>query len=250
MRRAPQAPAVPSEKPAGLIQGFSGLIALVLLLGGTAAAGSASQPDVIDDGVGEAGLPPDINVLAGWVSGETASGFSLFMKIQSLAAPPVGSLHQYHFHFQVERTDGNTSLYHGIVHHTHAGAWSRMVQRWLPSAGLGEWGATNETGGGTDALTGVLEVEVRKAWIEAPKVDIATNFWSITAFYIHADRVNATTHAIEATDAAPAAGTMGSARLSLGAPAPPPSPSSVSVLAVAVAVVGVGTAVVLFQRRE
>jgi hypothetical protein len=221
----------------------------VLLAGPAAAAGSPSQPDVLDDGVGEAGLAPEVNVLSGWVAGETATAFSLFMKIQSLAAPPQGSFYQYHFHFEVQRTDGTTSLYHGMVHHSAAGAWTRMVQRWLPSGGLGSWGATNDTTGQTDLAAGVLEVQVRKAWIEAPKADIATNLWSIGDFYIHADRVNVTTQAIEMTDSAPSSGTMGSATLSLGAPAPPPSPSAWPVFAVAVAVVGVGTAVVLFQRR-
>lgn len=226
------------------------LLGLTLLVGTPAAsAGSASQPDVIDDGVGEVGLPPDLNVIAGWVGGETASAFSLFLQIQSISPPAAGAIHQYHFHFEVQRTDGDTSLYHGMVHHTHAGAWTWMVQRWLPSATQGAWGATNDTTGTVDAGAGVLQLEVLKAWIEAPKVDIANGHWSITAFYIHADRLNASTLAIEATDAAPSSGTMGSVTLSLGAPAPLPSASPVPVLAVVVAVVGVGTAVVLLQRR-
>ena len=242
---------MPCAQLARAPRGLPLLIGLALLLGGPAAsAGSASQPDVLDDGAGESGLAPELNVLSGWVAGETASAFSLFMKIESLGPPPAGSHYQYHFHFQVDRTDGQTSLYHGMIHHTPAGVWTRMVQRWLPSAGLGEWGATNETGGATDVPSGVLEVEVRKAWVEAPKIDIATNRWTIAAFYIHADRVNVTTQAIEASDSAPAAGTMGSATLSQGAPTPPASSSNGALIAAAVAVVGVGTAVILFQRRE
>lgn len=189
---------------------------------GPAAGGSAANPDVTDDPSGEPSLPPELNLIAGWVGNETEAGFSTFMKVESLAAPGLAahSIH-YHFHFQVEKTDGNTSLYHAMVHHHADGMWMWMVQRWIPSAGAGAWGNTHDTRGTADGVSGVLEVHVEKAWIDSPRVDLAKNTWTIHSFYLHADLVEDATGDTVRSDTAPAAGTMGSYTVSVGAPAVP-----------------------------
>jgi hypothetical protein len=193
----------------------------MVLLAAAAAptAASAASPEVRDDGVGEEGLPANLNVISGWVGNETASDFSVFMKMVSLAPPADGSetIH-YHFHFQVTRTDGATSLYHAMVHHSASGDWVWMVQRWVSSNGTGAWGDTHGAAGFADAAAGTVEVHVAKAWVESPKVDIAKNTWTIDSFYIHADLVRNADGAIVTTDTAPNSGTMGSYAVSVGAP--------------------------------
>jgi len=179
-----------------------------------------SQPDVRDDNAGETGIPPSLDVRQGWVGNETARGFSIFMQIRALEAPPNASvMYHYHFHFQVNRTDGATALYHAMVHRTSNGLWTYLVQRWLSAGGTGMWGETNSTAGYADNSTGVIEVVVNKAFVASPSVDIQRGTWTIDRFYIHADAADASTGAVTLSDAAPAIGTMGSYAVSQGAPA-------------------------------
>jgi hypothetical protein len=194
-----------------------GITLTVFVASGVGKAREANE--VEDDGSGDDSLPPNLDVLSGRVGNESATHFSVFMTIRSLAAPDDDSeVIYYHFHFQAARTDGTTSLYHAMVHHAFSGSWEWMVQRWLPSGGVGGWGDTHETTGAADMATGALEVRVAKAWVESPKVDIARNTWVVDSFYIHADLVRLSNGTIERSDSAPTAGTQGSYTVSVGAP--------------------------------
>jgi hypothetical protein len=228
------------------------LLAAIALLGGAASPAAASRdfPEVADDGVGDDTLPANLNIISGWVGNETATQFSLFMKIASLSAPTDDSetIH-YHYHFQVTGTDGSTSLYHAMVHHSSSGAWVWMVQRWIPSGGVGAWGDSHAAVGFADPSSGIVEVQVAKAWVIAPKIDIAKNTWTIEAFYIHADLVRNADGTIVTTDTAPSSGTMGSYAVSVGTPvASAPSNGSSLVLG-AVAAVGIIAVALLFRHR-
>jgi len=208
-----------------------------------------TQPEVLDDNAGEAGIPPTLDVRQGWVGNETASAFSIFMLIRALEAPSNASvMYHYHFHFQVNRTDGATALYHAMVHRTSNGHWTYLVQRWLPAGGTGMWGDANSTAGYADDSTGVIEVVVNKAFVASPSIDLQRGTWTIDRFYIHADSADAATGAVTFSDAAPAIGTMGSYAVSQGAPARANAPGLGAVAAL-VAVGAAAMVIVWLARR-
>jgi hypothetical protein len=184
-----------------------------------ASGGSAEHPDVVDDATGEQGLPAVLNVLSGWVGNETAPAFSVFMKIQDLAAPHNSTrVYHYHFHFQVVMANGSDALFHAMVHHPASGAWTFMTQRWISSGGTGSWGETMSADGFADASAGIIEVRVLKSTVASPKVDVQRNTWRIDHFYIHADEADVSSGQLLQTDNAPAAGTMGAYDVSVGTP--------------------------------
>ncbi len=235
--------------PSRCLVATSLVLGLALWAAAPALAGTPQQPEVTDDPAGDGALPPELNLLSGWVGNESSTSFSVFMKVESLAPPPDGTTYnQYHFHFQVTATNDNETLYHAMVHQHTGATWTFMVQRWIPSGGQGTWGDTHTASGWTDGHGGVLEVRVEKGWLGSPKVDIARNGFAIHSFFIHADRVSASTGAIQLTDSAPNTGTMGSYTVSLGAPPSQSSGGSQGAVAV-LSVIAAGAALLVVRGR-
>lgn len=207
-----------------------------------------SAPEVTDDGVGDSSLPPTLDIVSGWIANETHDAFSIYMKIRALDPPAnANATYHYHFHFQVVQSDGETGLYHAMVHHTASGAWTFMVEHWLTGGGTGRWGDANMTDGSVSLARGVIEVRVQKAWVKSPKVDVTKNTWTIDHFYIHADEVDVATGTILQSDTAPSVGTMGSYAVSTGTPVTS-SPGSTTLMAIAAVGAAVLVLVLLFRR--